>query len=102
MKRLIAKLAAGAMLVALPLAALAHDDRRHGGRGDYDRHGYHPGHGWKHGHARQYVYHPAPVYHTRQITRIVERPVYVPAPVVRPYPHPVPANSVDIGFRIFF
>jgi hypothetical protein len=101
MKRLITKLAAGTMLVALPLAAMAHDDgRRFDGRGD--RHA----HGWKHGH--KYAYYPAPVYHTRTVTRVVERPVYVPAPVyapapvVRAYPFPPPVNSVDIGFRIFF
>ncbi|MCL4801298.1 MAG: hypothetical protein KJ025_17025 [Burkholderiales bacterium] len=107
MKRLFATLAAGTMLAALPLAALAHDDdRRHRGRGDH--HGYHHGHGWKHGHKHVHrhvhrYYGPPRVVH-RTVTRVVERPVYVPAPPVvhHPYPAPFPVNSVDIGFRIFF
>ncbi|MCZ7566146.1 MAG: hypothetical protein M5U08_22100 [Burkholderiales bacterium] len=110
MKRLIAAVAAGTMLAALPLAAFAHDDgyRRHG-RGDDHRHGYHHGHGWKHGHKHWHKpgyghYGPPRVVHrAREVTRIVERPVYVPPPVVHhPYPAPFPVNSVDIGFRIFF
>jgi len=107
MKSMLAKLAAGTMLVALPFAAMAYDDgRRHDGR---DRHG--DRHGWKHGpkHVHRHVYvPPRVVYHPRHVTRIVERPIYVPAPiyapapVVRAYPFPPPVNSVDIGFRIFF
>ncbi len=102
MKRLIAKLAAGAMLVALPLAAFAHDDYRHGGRDDRGRYATRYDHGWQR--APRYAYYPAPVYRTREVVRVVERPVYVPAPVPVPYPRPYPAptSSVDIGFRVFF
>jgi hypothetical protein len=103
MKRLITKLAAGSMLVALPLAALAHDDDyRHGGRDERGRYARHYDHDWKRG--PRYVYVPAPVYRPREVVRVVERPLYVPAPVPLPYPRPYsePVNSVDIGFRIFF
>lgn len=103
-KTMITSAAAATLLLAAPLAALAHD--RDGSWG-------HPGNGWKHGHYKQgYVYAPArvqPYYYP------VARPVFVPAPVVAvPVPAPVvavpapvpypsgPVGNVSIGFRLFF
>jgi hypothetical protein len=101
-KTMITTTAAATLLLAAPLAALAHD--QHGSWG-HDR-----GHGWKHGHYKPgYAYAPArvqPYYYPAP--RIVAPRVYVPVPapvvaVPAPYPYPVyPANSVNIGFRLFF
>jgi hypothetical protein len=109
MKKLITTAAAATLFLTAPLAAFAHDNGP--GYGGWGSQPYaSPGNGWKHGHYKQgyrpayvrpYAYYPAP--------RVVARPVYVPvlpAPVVAvpaPYPYPYPpANSVNIGFRLFF
>jgi hypothetical protein len=103
MRRTLTTLGAGAMLIGLPLAALAHDDDR-GWRG-HDRHGHYyqakPKHVHKHYYAPPVVYRPAPpvVYYPAP-ARVVERPVYVP--VAPPAPRPWPFNHVDVGFRFFF
>jgi hypothetical protein len=95
-KTMITTALTATLLVAAPLAALAHDDH---GSWDHGR-----GHGWQHGYYRpgyvyapvrvQPYYYPAPVY------------VPVPAPVVAvpaPYPYPsAPVGNVSIGFRLFF
>jgi hypothetical protein len=103
MKTLITATAAATLLLAAPFA-LAHDwDDRRGHWGyPWKPPGWKHGH-FKHGHPRapavveRHIYYAPPVVHG---------PVYVPvpAPVVvhPPYPYPRPANSVDIGFRIFF
>ncbi|HSD42583.1 MAG TPA: hypothetical protein VLD36_12030 [Burkholderiales bacterium] len=110
-KTMITAAAAATLLLAAPLAAFA-DGGRHGwgnSRYSHDR-----GHGWKHGHYKPgYAYGPArvqPYYYPAP--RVVVPPVYVPVPapvvavpVPAPYPYPYPhrpANSVDIGFRLFF
>jgi len=109
MNKLITTAAAATLLLAAPLAAFA-NDQGHGYRSwGPQPYASHPGNGWKHGHYKQgygpayvgpYVYYPAP--------RVVVRPVYVPVPapviaVPAPYPYPqYPANSVNIGFRLFF
>jgi hypothetical protein len=109
-KTIITTATAATLLLAAPLAAVAHDGD---GRPGWGRPGYSHdrGHGWKSGHGYWYgaprVYYPAP--------RIVAPPVYVPVPapvvavpapvvaVPAPYPYPRhPVNSVDIGFRFFF
>jgi hypothetical protein len=102
MKRLLTGLATASLLIGLPLAAAADDDR---GRG-WERHGHH---GYWKGpkHVRHY-YYPAPPVVYYPAPRVVYRTVYVPAPVVaRPVYVPPPPPVVDgprvsVGFRIFF
>ena len=99
-KTMITTALTATLLVAAPLAALAHD-----GQGSWD-HGR--GHGWQHGNYRPgYVYAPVrvqPYYYPAP--RVVVSPVYVPVPapvvaVPAPYPYP-PVGNVSIGFRLFF
>jgi hypothetical protein len=106
MKTLITAATAATLLLTAPFAFA--DGRDHGHRGSWG-HGY--AHGYKHGHYHKgygpvrvdRYYYPAP-------RVVVPHPVYVPVPapvvaVPAPYPYPYPhrpANSVDIGFRIFF
>ena len=103
MKRTLTGLAAASILIALPLAASAHDNDGRRGWSGYERHGpyyYQPK-------PKQYYkhYQPPVVYYAAP-PRIVQRPVYVPGPVYVPVPPPAPRpwpfNQVDIGFRIFF
>ena len=96
MKRTLTGLAAASLLIALPLAAAAHDDDHRGWNG-YERHGpyYHQPN------PKQYYRHDQPpVVYYPAAPRIAERPVYVPVPP--PAPRPWSFNQVDIGFRIFF
>lgn len=102
MRKLVTKIAAIALVGALPLAAIADNDHRgdwRGGQGSwkYDR-DYRPGPKAKHYYGPPYVRYYEP--------RVVVRPAVVyappPAPVVV-YPAPFPrVNHVDIGFRVFF
>jgi hypothetical protein len=96
MKRTLTGLAAASILIALPLAASAHDNDGRRGWNGYERHGAYypvkPKQYYKH-YQPPVVYYPGP-------PRIVQRPVYVPVPP--PAPRPWPFNQVDIGFRIFF
>jgi hypothetical protein len=106
MKQTLIGLAAASIL-AVPLAAAAHDGDRYRGAPGYGP----PGHYYKPKHAKHYHYAPpAAVYYRPAPPRVVGYPVYVPAPVVAPAPvvvappppRPWPLNQVDIGFRIFF
>jgi len=100
MKRVLNTLGAATLLVGLPLAAAADDDRHRGWRG-HERHGHYqqPKYRHDHGHYRKH-YQPPPVAYYPAPPRVVERPVYVPVP--QPAPRPWPFNHVDIGFRVFF
>jgi hypothetical protein len=103
MRRVLSTLGVASILIGAPLAASAHDGDR-GWRGYDGRGHYQP----KPKHVHKY-YTPAPpvayrlappVVYYPVAPRVVERPVYVPAPP--PAPGPWPFNQVDIGFRIFF
>jgi hypothetical protein len=111
MKRTLIGLAAASIL-AVPLAAAAHDGDRYRGAPGYGP----PGHYYKPKHAKRYYAPPAAVVYRPAPPRVVGYPVYVPAPVVRPAPivvapapvvvapppGPWPLRQIDIGFRIFF
>ena len=110
MNKLITTAAAATLLLAAPLAAFPHDQGQGYGGWGPQPYSSHQGHGWKHGQYKHgYVYGPArvqPYYYPAP--RVVAPPVYVPVPapviaVPAPYPYPqYPANSVNIGFRLFF
>ena len=97
MKRTLTGVAAASILIALPLAASAHDDDGHRGWNGYERHGphYYPAKPKQH-----YEHYQPPVVYDPPAPRVVAQPVYVPVPP--PAPRPWPFNQVDIGFRFFF
>jgi hypothetical protein len=102
MRKLLTKIAAIALVGALPLAAIADDRYRGDWRGGYGPSNYDR----DYRHAPKHKHFYGPPYVRYYEPRVVVRPPVVyappPAPVVV-YPAPFPrVNHVDIGFRVFF
>src|SRR5207344_2137841 len=87
MKRTLTGLAAASILIALPLAAAAHDDGHRGWTGN-ERHG--PGY-YQPKPKRYYKHYQPPVVYYPAPPRIVMPPVYIPVPP--PAPRPWPFNQ---------